>query len=391
MNVKQILLCAAAAVLLAGISSAKPKYTVHIRSVADSVRFCGARYIDPGNYRGGVFHYGVAEYAVASADRTCLDWLVDRLLAVGRGEYPMYARNNFLHTPAGGTGAYMLAWHDVEVLRPQVLKNHAYMWENQPRSTDGVMNAIHNRKDNRVFVDMLATIAPTNLYGGLLAGEPEHVDYAVKTTLYMLKDVLYDKSTGLVHQARGWGDPAHVSEDCWSRGEGWASLALMCLLRDLPATHPLRPDLEAFSASFFKALVKFQDKQGLWHQEVTDHSSYPETSGSAFILAGLGAAIEYGVLPAKYRRNFVRGMQGLLGYIDPDGGIGHTCKGCLNPGKGTKEDYKAMPYYYNESHAFGPAMFALAQALRLGIETVDLSAPMGSANEGDRHEPPVKK
>ena len=370
----------------------RTKVTVSVRETAQAVKGCGERYIVQGNYRGGVFNSGVAEYALASGDKAILDRLVEQLLAIGRGEYPMYARNNFLHTPAGGVGAYMLAWHGCEVLKPQVLANHAYMWENQPRSSDGVMNAIHNRKDNRIFVDMLATVAPTNLYGGLLAGEPGHVDYAVKTTLYVLKDVLYDKSTGLVHQARGWGDPAHISEDCWSRGQGWVARALMCLMRDLPANHPQRAEMEAFCASFFKSLVKFQDKNGLWHQEVTDFSSYPETSGSAFILAGLGTAIEGGILPQKkYRKAFVKGLQGLMSYIDPDGSVGHTCKGCLNPGKGTKEDYKAMPYYFNEDHAFGPVLLALAQGLRLGIETVELAAPMGSANEGDRHEKPEKK
>ena len=372
------------------LSCAKEKSVVNLRDLAAVVTERGIQVSDPGNYQGSIFHYGMAEYALASEDSIYTAKLVDRLLGYGRGEYEMYARRNFINFDGGGIGAYLLAFQGCDTLKAQVLENYANMWENQPRSTDGVMNAIHNQKNNRVFIDMLASVTPANLYGGLLEGNKEHIDYAVDVTLYLF-DVLKDESTGLVHQARGWGEPEHISEDCWSRGNGWGAVALISLMRDLPADHPRRAEVEALSASFFKSLVKFQDKKGLWHQEITDPTSYPETSGSAFILAGLGSAIEMGILPEKYRKSFVKGLEGLLSYVDPDGSIGHTCKGCLNPGKGTKEDYKAMPYYYNEPHACGPVMFAIAQALRLGIETVTLSAPMGSANEGDRAEKPQKK
>ena len=386
---KRILILAAC--LLALLSCGKQKTTVSVRDLAAIVTERGLAVANPGDYRGSILHYGMAEYALASGDSLYFNDLVERLLAYGRGEVEMYARNNFINFDAGGIGAYLLAFQGCDTLRAQVLENYARMWAEQPRSTDNVMNAIHNQKNNRVFIDMLASVTPANLYGGLLEGDREKIDYAVDVTLY-LYDILHDDATGLVHQARGYGDPEHISEDCWSRGNGWGALALMSLMKDLPADHPRRAEVEDLCASFFSSLVKFQDRKGLWHQEITDLSSYPEVSGTAFILGGLGSAIETGILPAKkYRKAFVKGLQGMLSYIDPDGSVGHTCKGCLNPGEGTKEDYKAMPYYYNEDHSFGPVRFALAQALRLGIESVEICGPLGYANEGDRVEKPVKK
>lgn len=56
----------------------------------------------------------------------------------------------------------------------------------------------------------------------------------------------------------------------------------------------------------------------------------------------------------------------------------------LAPGDGSKEAYKLRHYYYNEPHAFGPVVFALAQAIRLGFKEVVLDSPLGSANEVDR-------
>lgn len=381
---------ALASCLLVLLSCGKEKTTVDIRELAGVITERGLAVADPGNYRGIRLFAGMADYALASGDSVYLENLVERLLGYGRKEYPMYAKNNFLHFNGGGSAAFLLAFQGIDTLRAQVLESYADMWENQPRSTDGVMQAMFNQKNNRIFIDMLASVTPANLYGGLLEGDREKIDYAVDATLHVF-DVLRDHSTGLVHQARGWGDPEHISEDCWSRGQGWASIALTNLMRDLPADHPRRAEVEELCASFFTSLVKFQDRKGMWHQEVTDHSSYPEASGTAFILEGLGSAIEEGIIPWKYYKNFERGLKGLLSYIDPDGSVGHTCTGCLNPGEGTKEDYKAKPYYYNEDHAFGPVLGALAQALRLGIETIDLPAPLGSANKGDRVEKPKKK
>ncbi len=385
---KRILILAACLLVL--LSCGKEKTTVDIRELAGVITERGLAVADPGNYRGSVLYYGMAEYALASGDSLCLENVVDRLLAYGRGEVEISFWNNFINFECGGVGAYLLAFQGCDTLRAQVLENYARMWAEQPRSTENVMNAFHQQKNNRVFIDMLVSVTPANLYGGLLEGSQEKIDYAVDATLKLF-DILRDQSTGLVHQARGWGDPEHISEDCWSRGNGWASVALMSLMKDLPADHPRRAEVEDLCASFFSSLVKFQDRKGLWHQEITDHSSYPEMSGTAFILSGLGTAVECGILPQKkYRKAFEKGLKGLFTYIDPDGSVGHTCRGCLHPGEGTKEDYKAVPYYYNEDHSFGPVMFALAQALRLGIESVEICGPLGSSNEGDREERPEK-
>lgn len=163
------------------------------------------------------------------------------------------------------------------------------------------------------------------------------------------------------------------------------SMALGALLKDYPKDGKYRNDIVKEAERFYPNVCRYQDENGMWHQELTDLSSYVETSGSAQITAGLGAAIQAGVISREeYMPYFEKGIRGLLSWVDPDGSTGHCCRPNLVPGHGRKEDYKAVHWFYNETHIAGPVVLALAQALSLGIDKVVLDAPMGSANDADR-------
>jgi hypothetical protein len=68
--------------------------------------------------------------------------------------------------------------------------------------------------------------------------------------------------------------------------------------------------------------------------------------------------------------SFVKALQAYLSYIGSDGSVSHTCRGCLCPGEGTKEDYKNRGWVYNDHHAFGPVILAFTQAIKLGVREV---------------------
>lgn len=230
---------------------------------------------------------------------------------------------------------------------------------------------------DQVFIDMAFAVTPYLLYAGLTENNTEYIDYAVFETLELFR-VLKDAETGLLHQGRGFVEKGKTSEDNWSRGNGWGALAMGCLLRDLPKNHPQRKEVERQGKEFFLNLLKYQDENGLWHQEITEHTSYVETSGSGLVLYGLGLAIESGVLSKKYRSHFEKGLRGLAAYVDTDGSVSNGCWSCLCPNKGTKEDYINHPWFYNESHAFGPVVLAFAQAVKMGISEISLENKVGS-------------
>jgi len=101
---------------------------------------------------------------------------------------------------------------------------------------------------------------------------------------------------------RGFNGANVISDDNWSEGNGWGAFALSILVRDLPEQHPKREAVVQLAKSFYAAVLKHQNEDGMWHQEMTDETSYVETSGSGLLLYGLGIMIEKGLLDPRTRR-----------------------------------------------------------------------------------------
>ena len=364
--------------------------SVDVREVAVKVTEKGLSEIDLGHYMGTCLYHGMADLALASGEQADMDRVTDILQNFADGTFGGPIFTNFIDYEVGGQATAMLAWKGQEPLAAAVRACAAKMWAEQPRTvTTGIMTGRtpYWAENDAYWIDIAFTVTPFFLYAGLLEGNREYIDYAAYEALAMCRQ-LYDPATDLYHQ--GFRHPhsmpdREISEDNWSRGNGWMSMALGALLRDYPRDGRYWDEIVSESRRFYSAICRVQDENGMWRQEMSNPESYVETSGSGQLLAGLGAAIESGILDRKeFMPFFEKGLKGLLGYIDPDGSIGHTCMGNCVPGKGLKKDFEAKHWYYNENHCYGPAVLALAQALRLGFRKVRLDAPMGSANDPDR-------
>ena len=387
------LLCAAAGLMLVACAS---KNTVDLVKVARNVSEQGLARIDHGHYPASVLYHGMAELALYTGDPADMKRVVDVIQVMADGKYEGWQFRNFLDYEVGGVATSLLAWKGQESLVNGAKKCAAYMWTEQPRTSDNVMTGYTAKwwlPHDGYWIDLAMTVTPFYLYAGLLENNQEYIDYSAYLALTIC-DLLHDASNDLYHQAYnypgGWPDMP-ISEDNWSRGNGWMSMALSALLRDYPHDGQYWDRIVAESRRFYTAVCRIQDENGLWHQEMSNPESYVEMSGSALVLAGVGAAIEAGVLDKKeYLPYFEKGLRGILSYIDPDGCVGHTCMGNLAPNKGLKKDFEIRHWYYNENHSFGPQVLALAQALRLGYKKVSLPAPMGWANDPDRPRAYVK-
>lgn len=351
---------------------------VDIARTAASVAGRAEHYTDPRHYAGTVYTQAMAELYRTTGDdfwreRTCA--ILDRFAC---GQWQGYG--SFISYKIGGTAAPEMVLYGCESYRAMALAAADSMFTHQPRNADGIMlppwpAAIEK---NGVFVDPVFAVTPYLLYAGLAADKQEWIDYAAWMTLRTFAD-LADTSSGLVHQARGINSMAEgqLTGDCWSRGNGWGAMALGALMRDLPQDNRYYGEVCDLARRYFDAVLKYQDEQGLWHQEMTWPQSFTEISGSSLLLYGLGSGIESGVLPAEWRGAFEKGIAGLLQYIDERGNVANTCSGCLAYKDGSKEAYASHAYFCNEQHAFGPALLALGQALRLGVRKV--KAQPGSA------------
>lgn len=362
----------------AGMSAAEsPLSPLATAELADRVLNRGLAEIDLGLYPGSLLMHGMGELAANRADPELLNRTVGFLKKFATKE--IKGRGSFISYEAGGSGAALLRQRGLsKELDAQVSEAAKRMFGQQKRSGEGLLvpGWAAPEKD-QIFIDIAFAVTPYLLYAGLAEKNEAYVDLAVFETLELFR-ILRDPRTGLLHQGRGFQGKNVISQDNWSRGNGWGAVGLAALVRDLPATHPKRPTIEALAKDFFAAVLRHQNKNGLWHQEMTDLTSYTETSGSGLLLYGLGVMLERGVVDRKHEVDFVRGLAALPAYIAADGSVSHACIGCLCPGQGTKADYKARPWAHNDPHAFGPLVLAYAQAEKMGIREITPSLKPGS-------------
>lgn len=284
---------------------------------------------------------------------------------------------NFDNYRVGGLGKGWMMMHGYFKDHEDVLREYAEKTINGPHTHDGIITSVKANNKGRVWIDVVYCVTPFMLYAGLVLDEPKYIDYAVEQCFKMY-DLFMDKSNGLLHQARGFmADPEKISEDHWSRGNGWGIIGLVELVRYLPEDHPKYNEAVDRFIAHCEALIKYQDFRGLWKQEIPEKYSWEESSGTGIILYAIGIGIRLGILDKEtYMPVLKKGIDGLYQFcINADYSIERCCRGCLCPGegdmKGTVEAYLVIPYpLKNDSHGFGPIIMAMIEAYKNGIVNI---------------------
>jgi unsaturated rhamnogalacturonyl hydrolase len=263
----------------------------------------------------------------------------------------------------GNASALLVKYGFAPEILPSLVSRAEELIGSHPRHSSGVFGKPD--APEKIWIDTLFAVCPFLAILGNITGRRDFSDEALKQ-LFETHKLLFDPPVGLYHQSLNFAGPGRLSGDHWSRGNGWAALALAELVTEFPGNK----DVADIYRNFMRACIEFQDEDGLWHQEMTVKDSYPETSGTGLILYAVGRGLELGILSGSYRENFIRGLRSFLAYIGLDGSVFNTCEGCLCPGKGAVEDYMAKPWRLNDVHSFGPPALAFCQALSLGINEI---------------------
>ncbi len=293
------------------------------------------------------------------------------------GELTNFMGAYHLYNIGGSPTALMLRLGQLPEAEKAVREKTEELLATCNRSKEGIFSSQtwNPNLPHKVWIDVAFALCPFLCNGGLYFKEDSWLDEAVEQ-IALLAKLLRNPENGLYHQARGFCgepdnmDPDKISEDHWSRGNGWAIFALAELVLDLPEDHPRRPEAETLLTELVEACLNFQDENGLWHQEITDSDSFVETSGTGKILYALGVALEKGLVGEEKKENLIKGLKGYATYIALDGSVHNCCHGCLCPGDGTIEDYKKQGHPVNDVHAFGPVTLAFGQAAKIGITEI---------------------
>jgi len=184
--------------------------------------------------------------------------------------------------------------------------------------------------DNIMMLDGMYMAHPFLAKYGRMFNDAAAIDTAVNQTLFAYNQ-LFVSGTKLIKHAWkepgssgtvSWDDGAGNSTSVWSRAMGWYTMALVDILKYVPAAHPKRPQLLAALANLAAGIKTYQDAtSGLWYQVVDKTSAtlsgnYLETSGSSMFVYSLKVACDSGwISSATYLPVAIAGWNGVKNKI----------------------------------------------------------------------------
>jgi len=176
---------------------------------------------------------------------------------------------------------------------------------------------------SHVWVDCLYTDGPFLALLGLETGDDRWSDLACAHARAYI-EVLWDASSGLFFHGYDAGT-RRANAVHWGRGNGWALMGLLDLLRFLSPDHGFVRMLTGVIGRQVEALLPLQDPGGHWHTVMDRPETYLESSVAAMMAWALPQAVRLGAVPAARRETALRAaaaaLAATLAATDADGNL----------------------------------------------------------------------
>ena len=338
------------------------------------------------NYPLGVTMYGLLHTAIAIGSEDIKNYIKDHVqLCIDTLEYALWDKEQYggatsIHTlltsidsldDCGSFASMMLEVNKYLGLRD--VKKVAdyvgdYIYNHQSRLEDGTFfrkEMMHHFHNMTMWADDLYMSVPFLVRYSQFTGDQKYLDdaanqfFGFKKRLFMpeekimshVYDFKYDSKTNVP----------------WGRGNGWVVFSMTELLEVLPEDHPKRNDLIEFLNTLCEGYLALQDDEGMWHQVLNDHESYPETSCTSMFIYAFSRGIRFGWLknPEKYVKAIYKAWKGISKTsVDSNGNVYGVCRG---------SEFSFIADYYkyelgwnlNDTHGTGIVMLAGIEVIRL--------------------------
>ena len=338
------------------------------------------------NYPLGVTMYGLLHTAIAIGSEDIKNYLKDHVqLCIDTLEYALWDKEQYggatsIHNlltsidsldDCGSFASMMLEVNKYLGLRD--VKKVAdyvgdYIYNHQSRLEDGTFfrkEMMHHFHNMTMWADDLYMSVPFLVRYSQFTGDQKYLDdaanqfFGFKKRLFMpeekimshVYDFKYDSKTNVP----------------WGRGNGWVVFSMTELLEVLPEDHPKRNDLIEFLNTLCEGYLALQDDEGMWHQVLNDHESYPETSCTSMFIYAFSRGIRFGWLknPEKYVKAIYKAWKGISKTsVDSNGNVYGVCRG---------SEFSFIADYYkyelgwnlNDTHGTGIVMLAGIEVIRL--------------------------
>ena len=338
------------------------------------------------NYPLGVTMYGLLHTAIAIGSEDIKNYIKDHVqLCIDTLEYALWDKEQYggatsIHNlltsidsldDCGSFASMMLEVNKYLGLRD--VKKVAdyvgdYIYNHQSRLEDGTFfrkEMMHHFHNMTMWADDLYMSVPFIVRYSQFTGDQKYLDdaanqfFGFKKRLFMpeekimshVYDFKYDSKTNVP----------------WGRGNGWVVFSMTELLEVLPEDHPKRNDLIEFLNTLCEGYLALQDDEGMWHQVLNDHESYPETSCTSMFIYAFSRGIRFGWLknPEKYVKAIYKAWKGISKTsVDSNGNVYGVCRG---------SEFSFIADYYkyelgwnlNDTHGTGIVMLAGIEVIRL--------------------------
>lgn len=338
------------------------------------------------NYPLGVTMYGLLHTAIAIGSEDIKNYIKNHVqLCIDTLEYALWDKEQYggatsIHNlltsidsldDCGSFASMMLEVNKYLGLRD--VKKVAdyvgdYIYNHQSRLEDGTFfrkEMMHHFHNMTMWADDLYMSVPFLVRYSQFTGDQKYLDdaanqfFGFKKRLFMpeekimshVYDFKYDSKTNVP----------------WGRGNGWVVFSMTELLEVLPEDHPKRNDLIEFLNTLCEGYLALQDDEGMWHQVLNDHESYPETSCTSMFIYAFSRGIRFGWLknPEKYVKAIYKAWKGISKTsVDSNGNVYGVCRG---------SEFSFIADYYkyelgwnlNDTHGTGIVMLAGIEVIRL--------------------------
>lgn len=155
---------------------------------------------------------------------------------------------------------------------------------------------------------------------GMVFAKREFVEESEYQFLLHIK-YLADCQTGLWYHGWSFERGDRFANAFWGRGNSW----ITACVPDYLEIADVSPSAKRMIVNAYKkqvdALVKLQEKSGLWHTLLDDPSSYEESSASANIAYGILKGIRLGLLDETYAPYAEKAIEALNDCVDENGTV----------------------------------------------------------------------
>jgi unsaturated rhamnogalacturonyl hydrolase len=150
----------------------------------------------------------------------------------------------------------------------------------------------------------------------------------------------------------------------WGRGNGWAASSMSELLSVIPAIHPRYAAIMASYLNQMRALYKYQDTSGMWHQLIDDKVTFLESSCTGMFTFGLATGLDHGWLEGdSFKVAAKKGWTALVNNFDTVNGLKNVCIG-LNA-SADSANYTQHTIQTGDSHGTAGFLWAATAMVRL--------------------------